>query len=678
MKRERAAIRTCTRAILRAADEATITNEVCRVLREDAGYGMAWIGYLASDATASMHVVARTGPDDEWPTTAEISSVAPELGQHPAGHAIRRDQTVCIDDIATDPRTERWRETGLQHGRRSSISLPLKDRGSDTFGVLEIYSARPGAFTPDHARILEELAEDLAFCILSLRIRSGRQVAAAAMRRNELALKQAQRVGRLGSWDWDATTDTITWSEEYYRIYGFDPTQAPPGYVDHLKAYTPESAARLDAAVRRNMETGEPYELDLELTGDGPTRWIAARSETKRATNGRIIGLRGTAQDITERKLVERSFLESEERFTAAFHASPDLMAVTRLSDGRILEVNEAYTRLLGYSRKESIGKTTAELDIWVDPVDRATFIGSLAESGRINDFETRLRRKDGTVLLCIDSARTIEFGGETCVLSVVRDITERKRTENALRASEERYRTLFEQSPAGVYRSTLDGRMLLANDALARLLGYPSVEEILQTAAQDLYVSLEDREYFLAQLHEHGAVRNLERELRRRDGSRVWVVDSANLVRDDRGGLTEIQGALIDLTERRRLELEMRRLVAAVEQVAESVVITDTEGTIQYVNPAFSESTGYSREEALGVNSRILKSGRQPAEFYRDLWRTISRGAVWHGHFTNRRKDGSEYEEEATISPVRDERGEIAHYVAVKRDVTQERALEA
>jgi len=133
-----------------------------------------------------------------------------------------------------------------------------------------------------------------------------RKQAEEALRKSEAGLKEAQRVGRLGSWDWDAVTDTITWSEEYYRIYGFDPNQRPPGYVEHLKAYTPESAARLDAAVKKNMETGEAYALDLELVrADGPSHWITARSETKRDANGQIVGLRGTAQDITERKRAE-------------------------------------------------------------------------------------------------------------------------------------------------------------------------------------------------------------------------------------------------------------------------------------------------------------------------------------------------------------------------------------
>ena len=138
-----------------------------------------------------------------------------------------------------------------------------------------------------------------------------RKKAEDALRKNEEALKKAQRLGRIGNWDWDIATDTISWSEEYCRIFGFDPAQHPPKYEEHLKVYTPESAARLNAAVKKNIQTGESYELDLEIADPkGPTRWITARSEAVYDAQGKIIGLRGTAQDITERKRIEEQLKE--------------------------------------------------------------------------------------------------------------------------------------------------------------------------------------------------------------------------------------------------------------------------------------------------------------------------------------------------------------------------------
>jgi PAS domain S-box-containing protein len=136
--------------------------------------------------------------------------------------------------------------------------------------------------------------------------------------------------------------------------------------------------------------------------------------------------------------------------------------------------------------------------------------------------------------------------------------------------------------------------------------------------------------------------------------------------------------GLWTDITERRRAEEFHARLVTAVEQSAETILITDASGTILYTNPAFENTSGYTREEALGQNPRILKSGKHDAEFYRRLWTVLGRGDVWAGRLINKKKDGTLYEEDATISPVRDAEGKVVNYVAVKRDITHESELEA
>ena len=143
-------------------------------------------------------------------------------------------------------------------------------------------------------------------------------------------------------------------------------------------------------------------------------------------------------------------------------------------------------------------------------------------------------------------------------------------------------------------------------------------------------------------------------------------------------GELVGLVGVFRDITERKRADEERRRLAAAVEQAAESIMITDTEGRIQYVNPAFERITGYSSEEAIGQKPSILNSRKQDENFYATMWRTITSGETWQGHFVNKRKDGTLYEEEATISPIRNDSGAIVSFVAVKRDVTQEVVLEA
>jgi PAS domain S-box-containing protein len=160
--------------------------------------------------------------------------------------------------------------------------------------------------------------------------------------------------------------------------------------------------------------------------------------------------------------------------------------------------------------------------------------------------------------------------------------------------------------------------------------------------------------------------------------GETRYIHSRWGVTKDDLGRPRHLFGTLQDITERRHLEEEMRQTLAAVEQAAEAIIITDPDGAIRYVNPAFTRVTGYSRDESVGRKPSILKSGRQSVEFYQELWATLGREEVWHGHFINRRKDGTLFEEDATISPVRDEKGHVVQFVAVKRDVTQEVALEA
>jgi PAS domain S-box-containing protein len=262
--------------------------------------------------------------------------------------------------------------------------------------------------------------------------------------------------------------------------------------------------------------------------------------------------------------------------------------------------------------------------------------------------------------------------------LDLARTRLARAQAEEALRRSEERYRSLFEQSPIGIYRTTPDGRILLANPALLRMLGYAKAEDL---SARDLegegFEPGYPRQRFKEILERDGEVRSFEAGWTTKDGREVIVHENAHAIRGAGGEILYYEGAVEDITARRQAEEAQQRLAAAVEQAAEAVVITDAGGTIQYVNPAFERVTGYTSGEAIGENPRLLKSSKHDEAFYVQMWSRITSGNVWSGHLTNRRKDGSFYEEEMSISPIRDQHGRIVNYVAVKRDVTREAVLQ-
>jgi len=248
-----------------------------------------------------------------------------------------------------------------------------------------------------------------------------------------------------------------------------------------------------------------------------------------------------------------------------------------------------------------------------------------------------------------------------------------RRETEAALREKTEEVDRFFSGALDLLCIADTDGYFVRLNREWERTLGYP-IRELEGRRFLDL-VHPEDLAATVEAVSTLGKGReilNFVNRYRCRDGSYRWI-EWRSIPAGKR-----IYAAARDVTERRRAEAERERLLRAIEQAGEAIVITDPDGTIRYVNPAFEAVTGYGPEEAVGQNPRILKSGVQDDAFYRALWETVSSGRTWKGRFVNRRKDGRLFTEQATISPVRDAAGRIEHYVAVKRDITEALDMEA
>lgn len=241
-----------------------------------------------------------------------------------------------------------------------------------------------------------------------------------------------------------------------------------------------------------------------------------------------------------------------------------------------------------------------------------------------------------------------------------------------ALQNSEERYKKLLDLFPDAVIIGRKQA-ITVANKAAVELFGVASADELIGRRLSEL-IHVEDRESaeeLTEYMYRNEAHLPLhEARICRSDGSVMDVDIAASSFRES--GTAIVQAVLRDITLRKKAEADHARLIESVEQVGESVVITDREGRIVYVNPAFERITGYTEAEALGKNPRVLNSGQQPKEFYEQMWAALLRGETWVGKFINRRKDGTLFHEEATISPIRDKTGEVINYVAVKRDVTR------
>ncbi|MBE9572348.1 MAG: PAS domain S-box protein [Proteobacteria bacterium] len=263
--------------------------------------------------------------------------------------------------------------------------------------------------------------------------------------------------------------------------------------------------------------------------------------------------------------------------------------------------------------------------------------------------------------------------------LKLKKEIEERKVTEKALRESEERFRGISHSMADWIWEVDKYGRYTFASGKVKEIIGYEPEELIGKTPFELMPEDSEKRigAYLKKVVSEKKPIADLEHWTLTKEGDSICLLTNGVPILNEKGESYGYRGVDKDITERKQAEEERMRLATAIEQATESVVITDRDGTIQYVNPAFESITGYCRQEAVGQNPRTLKSGKHREEFYTDLWNTIASGKVWRGHFINKNKNGTLYEEEATISPIKNTAGEIINFVAVKRDVTEEIKLE-
>lgn len=293
-------------AVARTSCEIELVQEICNIVVDKGDYSMAWIGLAEHNGAKSVRPVAQAGYEDGYLESANITWDDTERGKGPTGKAIRTGKTSVMRHIRTNPEFIPWREAALRLGYESSIAIPLTV-DEVTIGALNIYSGREDAFDEDEVRLLDKMAENISFGIMSSRT-------------------------------------------------------------------------------------------------------------------------------FEEKRMAERFLRESEEKFSKAFENSPDAITITSVADGLLVDINRTFTTLSGYSRDECIGRTSVELELWVNADDRDRYVARLTNEGRVLDFEADFRTKTGMTRTCSVSGEFIEIGGKPYILGVIQDNTERKRAEDMIR----------------------------------------------------------------------------------------------------------------------------------------------------------------------------------------------------------------------------------------------------
>ena len=359
---------------------------------------------------------------------------------------------------------------------------------------------------------------------------------------------------------------------------------------------------------------------------------IYLRAYANKDVNGEITALVGIHTDITERKKAEEARHQSEKMFAATFMASPDSLVLARVSDGKIIEVNDTFLHTMGYSRHEVIGKTAKELGGWRHSDHRKKYVADLLQTGAVSGMETDFCTKDGKMISALISGRLIEIHGDLCSISIAHDISGLKRTEALIRESEEKYRTLVNNLNIGVYRSTADphGRFIQVNPAMVKIFGYGSLEEFLSISVSDLYQDPEERKCFVEVIQRKGFVKDKQLAMRKKDGTPLWTSISANAQYDEDGDFIGAIETLEDISERIIAEEERARLQAQLSQAQKMEAIGTLAGGIAHdFNNILSAIIGYAElarmnlhkpEKMVNELGEVIKAGERARDLVKHI----------------------------------------------------------
>lgn len=555
-------------AIVHAENEEALFDEICSVMVTRAGFDCAGIG-LADPQSGEMRWVAGAGAGAATLAQAYATARAGQPETYKlALTAVRERRHVVSQDFLADPAMAPWHEIGRTLGIGSAAGFPILRAGA-AVGVIHVCSHARQALDDEVVALLDEAAQDVSFALDNLERERARRKAEAST--TELLSIVNRSPAVFIKWNTGAKRSVELVSDNVVA-FGYSPEEFISGKLNYTDAVHPEDRARFIEERKRSERESQPMVVReyRVLSRDGLVRWIEDRTWPQRDSDDRITHYQSLIQDITERKAAEQKIEYEARRYKTLLDTAIDGIHIVD-RNGRLVESNSAFLRMLGYEKDEAAGLHITDWDAQLKAEVIAAKIASLRLGSEI--IETKHRRKDGLVRDVEVSISGLELAGESYFYCAARDITERKQNEAELRAAEEQFRGLVEQSISGIY-IIQDGRFVYVNPRAAEIFGYAEAEELVGREPADL-VAEKDCGLVAENIRRRlaGEVKSIAYTFTglRKDGMTVEIGAHGSLA--TYRGRPAIVGVLQDITERKRTEEEARRHLAELQQAMTATV---------------------------------------------------------------------------------------------------------
>ncbi|MCX6899746.1 MAG: PAS domain S-box protein [Verrucomicrobia bacterium] len=667
--------------LIRTTDEATLLNEICRIVVEVGGYRMAWVGFAEHDEAKTVRPVAQAGFESGYLESVNLTWADDERGRGPGGIAIRSGQPCVVRSIPDDPAFAPWREDAIRRGYQSMIALPLSSE-NQTFGALGIYAAEVEAFDAREVEILKELAGDLAFGIVALRTRAERELAEETLekerKRMEVILSALDTGLSLINPDM-----TIAWVNQ--KVREMFPGREPVGQVCHV-FYESRATVCEGCGTLRAFKDGKVCESEQLVPATG--RWYYIISQPIKDKAGRVVNVLEGITDITERKQAETALRENEARLSMALEVSNAGEWEWNIESDEVC-FDTRFHAMLGYAPGE-LPNTLQEWKPYHHPEDLPAMLSKagayLRGDSPTYENEHRIRTKAGTWKWVFTRGKLVNLtstGSPKQFIGMAMDVTEHKRVEDALRDSEESFRSLVEQSTLSIQVLSPDGRTLQINHAFETLWGITLKDLANYNLLADQQLVRLGLMPYIQRAFSGEATSIPSAEYSAKDslgtGDKKWVQARIYPVKDNAGNIRQVILIHEDITERKRAEAALIRAKEEWERtfdaVPDLIALIDTNHHIIRANRAMAEQLGSTPGQVVGSYCYEAVHGMSAPPSFCPHSKLLVSGREARVEVVEERLGGTF---DVSTTPLHNETGKLVGCVHVARNITKRKQAEA